>query len=114
MRGVSGREIDNEAGGKRGGLKIFYVSFKFCLTLGGRLWYSFAHLLAKVAQLVEPQIVDLVVAGSCPVFRPSLTSLLRQRGFLFLGDVFTSSGLRIGGASRGGVRSGVARRQRSG
>ena len=59
----------------------FYISFKFCLTLGNQLWYSFAHLLAKVAQLVEPQIVDLVVAGSCPVFRPSLTSLLRQRGF---------------------------------
>lgn len=56
----------------------------FCLTSVRAFCYSLAHLLAKVAQLVEPQIVDLVVAGSCPVFRPSLTSLLRQRGFLFL------------------------------
>ena len=33
-----------------------------------------AYLMAKVAQLVEPQIVDLVVAGSCPVFRPNFPS----------------------------------------
>ena len=39
--------------------------------------------MAKVAQLVEPQIVDLVVAGSCPVFRPIFTpwGALRPKGF---------------------------------
>ena len=43
--------------------------------------------MAKVAQLVEPQIVDLVVAGSCPVFRPNFPSPLHgctEHGFMCL------------------------------
>ncbi len=38
-------------------------------------WFSnisvYLHLTAVVAQLVEPQIVTLVVAGSSPVDRPN-------------------------------------------
>ena len=45
--------------------------------------------MAKVAQLVEPQIVDLVVAGSCPVFRPNFPSPC-LRGFFHAQTPFPS------------------------
>lgn len=39
--------------------------------------------MAKVAQSVEPQIVDLVVAGSSPVFRPILLTCHGKFAIIF-------------------------------
>ncbi len=48
------------------------VKYRKIILDQARVLLLFYHpFLAKVAQLVEPQIVDLVVAGSCPVFRPN-------------------------------------------
>lgn len=56
---------------------------KKVLTRSAGICYFMHRFLAKVAQLVEPQIVDLVVAGSCPVFRPNFSLRVSARRLFY-------------------------------
>ena len=54
---------------------------KFGVENGGEMRYTIRRLfdkMARVAQLVEHQIVDLRVAGSCPVSCPILFRLTAE------------------------------------